>query len=143
MFCKNCGTEIIARKCPNCGYVELNRVCQNCGNEITGNFCSNCGSSVDVKNREINHPKVDAPAFTVNNSSAVSMNDNHVYKGKWVAFFLCLFLGFIGAHRFYVGKIGTGLIWLFTVGIFGIGGLVDLIMILTGSFSDKQGYKLK
>lgn len=49
---------------------------------------------------------------------------------KWVAFFLCLFLGVIGAHKFYEGKIIMGFIYLFTAGIFGIGWFIDLIRIL-------------
>lgn len=64
-------------------------------------------------------------------------------RNKWIAFALCLFLGYIGAHRFYAGKIGTGILWLLTLGCFGIGWIVDLIFILTGRFSDKDGIILK
>lgn len=51
-------------------------------------------------------------------------------KSKWVAFFLCLFLGEIGVHKFYEGKILLGLLYLFTLGLCGIGWLVDLIILL-------------
>jgi len=49
-------------------------------------------------------------------------------KEKSVAYILwaCGLLGLCGLHRFYIGKVGTGLIWLFTFGVFGIGQLVDV-----------------
>ena len=60
-------------------------------------------------------------------------------KSKITALLLCIFLGGLGVHRFYVGKIGTGIVWLLTGGVFGIGWLVDIIMIAVGKFKDKQG----
>lgn len=63
-------------------------------------------------------------------------------KNRIVALLLCLFLGGIGAHRFYVGKTGTGIVWLLTLGCFGIGWLVDLVKIITGRFTDKKGNPL-
>jgi len=60
-------------------------------------------------------------------------------KNKITALLLCIFLGGLGVHRFYVGKIGTGVVWLLTGGVFGIGWLVDIIMIAVGKFKDKQG----
>ncbi len=58
------------------------------------------------------------------------------------AFLLCFMLGIFGAHRFYVGKIGTGLIQLFTLGVFGIWTFIDFILIIIGKFTDKQGNKI-
>ena len=51
-------------------------------------------------------------------------------KNKWAAFFLCLFLGIFGAHKFYEGRILLGVIYLLTGGIVGIGVIVDLIILL-------------
>ncbi len=64
-------------------------------------------------------------------------------KKKITALLLCIFLGVFGAHQFYVGKIGTGLLYLFIVGLFGIGWIVDIIKILTGSFRDNVGAPLR
>ncbi|PIN73223.1 NINE protein [Candidatus Woesearchaeota archaeon CG10_big_fil_rev_8_21_14_0_10_45_16] len=64
-------------------------------------------------------------------------------KKRWVAFFLCLFLGTIGVHRFYVGKVGTGVLYIFTSGLFLVGWFVDLVMIFAGSFTDKGRHFLK
>jgi len=63
-------------------------------------------------------------------------------KSRLVAALLCFFLGYLGIHRFYAGKVGTGVLWLLTGGIAGIGIIVDFIMILVGSFTDKDGYYL-
>ena len=62
---------------------------------------------------------------------------------NWLAtLLLCLFLGGIGVHRFYVGKVGTGILQLITLGGCGIWTLIDLIMIITESFTDKDGNKI-
>jgi TM2 domain-containing membrane protein YozV len=57
-------------------------------------------------------------------------------------FLLAVLFGVFGAHRFFVGKIGTGILQLVTLGGLGIWALVDLIMIITGNFTDKDGDKI-
>ncbi len=59
-------------------------------------------------------------------------------KSRLSAVLLCLWLGVFGAHRFYVGKIGTGVVWLLTFGCLGIGWLVDFILLCIGQFYDKN-----
>ena len=58
------------------------------------------------------------------------------------AFLLCFFLGVFGAHRFYVGKIGTGILMFITIGGLGIWTLIDFIMIIVGAFTDADGNKI-
>lgn len=51
-------------------------------------------------------------------------------KNKWIAFFLCLFLGWFGIHKFYEGKILLGVVYLCTGGLVGIGWLIDCFILL-------------
>lgn len=50
-------------------------------------------------------------------------------KSKWVSFFLCLFFGLFGAHKFYEGRILLGILYICTVGLGGIGVIIDLIIL--------------
>ena len=56
---------------------------------------------------------------------------------------LCVLLGELGLHRFYVGKIGTGILMLLTIGGLGIWQLIDTIMIATQKFKDSNGLLIK
>jgi hypothetical protein len=63
-------------------------------------------------------------------------------KSRLVAALLCLLLGSLGVHRFYVGKIGTGVLMILTLGGLGIWTLIDLVFVLVGSFTDKEGRRV-
>lgn len=64
-------------------------------------------------------------------------------KDWLVTLLLSIFVGSLGVHRFYVGKIGTGILQLVTCGGCGIWTLIDIIMIITGNFKDKDGNIIK
>jgi TM2 domain-containing membrane protein YozV len=64
-------------------------------------------------------------------------------KGYVPAILICFFFGAFGIHRFWVGKIGTGILMLLTLGGLGIWALIDFIMIVVGKFTDKQGRLIK
>lgn len=105
------------------------KYCKHCGQLIDKDciICPKCGKQVE---------QMSQPNVVINNTNQ-NQNVNINGKGrakkecnKWVAFFLCLLLGGIGAHKFYEGRIGMGIIYLLTVGLFGIGWLIDTIVIL-------------
>ena len=117
------------------------KYCQHCGVQIDKDcvVCPQCGKQVAALRQE------PAQIIVNNTNTNTNQNINGAFgrpKSKLVALLLCIFLGEFGIHRFYVGKIGTGLIWLLTFGFFGIGWLVDIFTIIFGAFRDKWGMKL-
>lgn len=72
--------------------------------------------------------------------SAAPEAGNGVSNRSWkTTFWLSFFFGYLGIHRYYVGKVGTGILYNVTFGLFGIGSFVDFIKICCGKFTDKQG----
>lgn len=104
------------------------KFCKFCGEKIPVQavICPHCGGQVEElkaqPNIVINNTNTNTNANTIAGRPSKECN-------KWIAFFLCLFLGMFGAHKFYEGKIGLGLVYIFTGGVFMIGVLVDLITI--------------
>lgn len=72
-------------------------------------------------------------------NKCILQNDTQSNKNKTVTLILAIFLGYLGIHRFYTGKAGTGIIWLLTVGLFVCGWVYDIIKIASGTFTDGSG----
>ena len=117
--------------------VEM-KFCKHCGQKIDKDavVCIHCGKQVEVlEQTQVAQPQVVINNSNMNTNTNTNTNSNGFVggkpKNKWVAFCLCFFLGFLGAHKFYEGKAGMGILYLFTCGLFGFGVLIDLIVILT------------
>ena len=115
MFCPNCGKEN-----PDDSYY-----CRDCGAALKANAPA-AGPGIPVQSTETPRKKPEVYNF----------------RSKWVAFFLCLLLGWLGIHRFYTGKIGSGIFYALSFGFLGLGWFLDLFSILCGAFRDKNGYPL-
>jgi TM2 domain-containing membrane protein YozV len=71
------------------------------------------------------------------------VSNSRSVKSYTATLLLALTLGYLGAHRFYAGKVGTGLLFLFTFGFFGIGWIIDIFTVAFGNFTDKSGQFLR
>lgn len=131
--------------CPNCnaplqGFDPQtgNTVCPYCGTTVHDSHFDDLHQVLEV------HIAGDEPAVAEPESTAATEPIPLPIspKSKTTALVLCAFFGFFGVHRFYVGKIGTGVIWLFSAGVFFVGWVVDLIALAGDSFTDSAGRRL-
>lgn len=124
-YCFSCGSVIkkAAAICPKCGVNQNNR------DSITAIdvFCTSCGKPIK-KAASI------CPYCGVNQSGG-SLGQ----KNKTTAIICWLF----GIHRFYVGKIGTGILYWLTIGGLGIWTIIDLVYLCTDKFTDAKGNLLQ
>ena len=130
--------------------------CQNCGAAITpeDKFCQNCGAGIESKKQGVIAPSAQSynrsgptqqyyPSRQTQPAYGGPVRPNVSPKSRLVALLLCWFFGLWGFHRFYVGKSGTGILYLFTLGLFGIGIFVDFLLIIFGEFTDSFGLAVK
>ncbi len=119
---------------PTGASVQNFKYCKFCGNKVAADavVCIHCGRQIE----ELKYASANAQPIIINNSN---VNTNTNYNGymnagkqrsKWVALFLCFFFGALGIHKFYEGKIGMGILYLLTLGLFYIGVIIDLIVLL-------------
>ena len=92
-------------------------------------YCRSCGQVISSL----------APACPHCGAPTGSRPANASPKSRLAALFLCFFLGVFGVHRFYVGKIGTGILQVITLGGLGIWSMIDFIIIAVGAFKDTEG----
>lgn len=115
MYCSKCGKEIDndAIICPLCGVAtqNFNTVQKNSQPQVVIN---NTNTNTNVNK----------------NSNVTGIEVGRRVKNKWIALLLCIFLGCFGAHKFYEGKNGMGILYLFTMGILGVGVIIDFIVLL-------------
>jgi len=137
--------------------------CANCGSPIEDGtkFCAGCGKPVTGVPNEYAASTVQQQVTAAQTQSTMAYPPGYVPK-KWLtALLLCIFLGF--GHRFYTGKVGTGILMLILAlaGWSWVGGaailplllitlagyyvwwIIDLVYICTGKFTDARGYVLK
>lgn len=140
VFCPACGNPTDgSSRAQAQAQIQSQKHCPACGkaNNAESMFCCFCGASLNpaqqVYQQPAPQPMIVNNYYTNNVNSGNSVNVNvggKNMKNKWVAFFLCLFLGEIGAHKFYEGKIIMGLVYLFTGGLLGVGWVIDTIILL-------------
>lgn len=113
--------------------VQKTKFCKHCGAKIPEDavICTACGRQVEEIKSNAEQPNI--VINNTNTNANINKNMNGYggrAKNKWVALALCIFLGFLGAHKFYENKAGMGIVYIFTCGLFGIGVIVDAITLL-------------
>ena len=154
LICPNCGADLIpnnSNNIVNCSYCNSNYVFDYGTGALTKITNSFGASNVEASNVTINNyytapndfqnrsqPYGQPYGQPVNQQMNYSAN-NLSNKNRTVVSVLCFLVGCLGIHYFYVNRIGMGILYLFTGGLFGIGWLVDVIRTLSGVFPDENG----
>jgi TM2 domain-containing membrane protein YozV len=109
-------------------------------------FCPDCGAPMAADDRYCASCRWDAqnpenPAGRGLPSSPRNLGPPSD-KSRMTTLLLCVFAGFLGLHRFYVGRVGSGVLWLASFGLLSVGWIYDLVMVATGEFVDDQGKRV-
>ena len=114
--------------------------CPQCEAEMQerDRFCGGCGWDAERPDEPPSNAKANRrePPQTPRRTAPPSD------RNRLTTFMLCLLLGFLGVHRFYVGRVGSGILWLLTGGLLAVGWIYDLVMIATGEFLDEDGKRI-
>ncbi|MDD5921754.1 MAG: TM2 domain-containing protein [Eubacteriales bacterium] len=135
----------MAGKCPICGAPMEGGVCSYCGyKETKAETASAKNVNPEFQSQSQPQPQTPAQVYVVNQANPGPYYEVQISpKKKKTVLILCILLGLFGVHRFYVGKTGTGILFLFTLGLFGFGWVIDIIRIALGSFKDSKGLLIK
>ena len=109
------------------------KFCKHCAGSIDVDcvICPLCGKQVEVIQQAASaQPQINITNTNVNTNTNMGGMMMGRPKNKWVALALCFFLGFLGAHKFYENKGGMGVLYLLTLGLFGIGVFFDFFSLL-------------
>jgi len=112
---------------------QITKFCKHCGVKIPVDaiICTACGRQVETLKGEQPQPNIIIHNTNTNVHTNIVGRTAIRQKNKWVALLLCIFLGYVGGHKFYEGKFGLGVLYIFTGGLLGIGAIIDFIIILT------------
>lgn len=120
-------------RCPYCGAEVKGYICEYCDSEMTGH-----------QDKSTNHNSdKDYYEKTTYRTQYFEYDGTVSRKNKWIALILCFVAGYYGVHYFYVGRVGKGILYLCTMGLFGIGWIIDIVKILSGNFVDNLGLPLQ
>lgn len=129
-------SELQSEKAKAASLEPIRLVCDGCGAPLdSSDKCRYCGTeyrTVLPKPTTMQTATPIAPPLVPSQGTTpIAAPTPKKSKSKWTAFFLCLFLGGFGAHKFYEGKSGMGLLYLFTIGLFGVGWIIDVFVLLS------------
>lgn len=131
--CTECGREISdkATSCPSCGApISKKKFCKFCAEQIDFDcvVCPKCGKQVEEMHQQKENIVINNTANAYANANISGPMVKGRAKNKWISLFLCIFT--ICGHKFYEGKFLLGIVYIFTVGFFFIGWIIDIFALL-------------